>query len=110
MSEVTSDIILNYLKKLVAEKIPVAREQWLDMSFKLNLLRIDEAELFHKMQQGVAQKKLQILKTQDKRNVAAAELEVESSDEYRFMRDQESKIDAIDQFIQISKKSADIAF
>ena len=110
MNEVTSDIILDYLKKLVASKIPVSRETWLDVAFKLNLLRIDEAQLWNKMRQTVAQKKLELLKSQEKRNVAAVELEVEASDEYRFCKDQEDKLYTIDEFIRISKKSADIVF
>ena len=110
MNEVTSDIILDYLKKLVASKIPVSRETWLDVAFKLNLLRIDEAQLWNKMRQTVAQKKLELLKSQEKRNVAAVELEVEARDEYRFCKDQEDKLYTIDEFIRISKKSADIVF
>lgn len=108
MEKVDSDLILGYLKQLVESKKPVPRETWLDCAFKLNLLRIDEAQLFNKMRQAVAAKKFTLLKGQEKRNVAAVEVEVEATDEYRFMRDQEDKLYSIDEFIRISKKSADI--
>ena len=108
MTQVTSDIILNWVKTQVENKKEVSRDDWIDIAFKLTFLRIDEAILFNNMRQAVAQKKLEILKAQEKKNVAAAELEVEASDEYRFMKDQEDKIYSIDEFVRIAKKSSDI--
>ena len=110
MEKVSSDLILEHLKSLVESKIPIAREAWLDVAFKLNLLKLDETKLFNKMRQEVAKKKLAILRAQDKKNVSAATLELESTDEYRFMRDQEDKIEAIEEFVRIAKKNADLNF
>lgn len=111
MEKVTSDIILEYLKGLVESKKPIQKEIWLDAAFKLNLLRIDEAQLLNKMRQSIAQRKLETLKQQgEKKNVAAAKIEVETTDEYRFFQDQEDKIYSIDEFIRIAKKNADINF
>lgn len=109
-SKISSDTILNSLKELVESKKIIPREVWLECAFKLNLLRIDEAKLYNKMRQAVAQKKLEILKGQDKKNVAAADVEVEASDEYRFARDQEDKLYSLDEFVRIAKKNADINF
>jgi len=106
--KVTSDLILGYLKELVESKKPIPREVWLEVAFKLNLLRTDESQLLNKMRQAVAIKKLAILKSQEKRNVSAAELEVETTDECRFMRDQEEKLYSVDEFVRIAKKNADI--
>lgn len=110
MDKVTSDIIIEYMKEQVESKKPIPKEMWLDIAFKLNLLRIDEAKLLNKMRQEVAQKKFDIMTRQEKRNVAAVELEVETSDEYRFMRDQEDKLYSVDEFIRISKKNADTEY
>lgn len=110
MEKVTSDLILETLKGLVESKTPISREVWLDAAFKLNLLRIDEAQLYNKMHQAVAQKKLEILKSQEKKNVALAETEIEATDEYRFLKDQEDKIYSIDEFIRVAKKGSDINF
>ena len=110
MEKVSSDLILGYLKELVESKKPIPREIWLDAAFKLNLLRIDEGQLYTKMRQEVARKKLEIFKTQEKRNVSAADLEIETTDEYRFMRDQEDKLGVIEEFVRIAKKNADLDF
>lgn len=107
-SKVSSDIILGWVKEQVESKKEISRDLWLEIAFKLNLLRIDEAILYNKMRQVVAIKKLDILKSQTKRNVAAANAEIETLGEYRFMKDQEAKIYSIDEFVRIAKKSADI--
>lgn len=107
MEKVTSDLILDTLLVLVESKKIIPREEWINIAFKLNLLRIDEAKLLNGMKQAVAQKKLDIYKTQDKKNVSGADLEIEASESYKFMRDQEAKIEAIDQFVMIAKKAGD---
>lgn len=110
MPKVTSDVILEWLKAKVEQKEMIAREEWLDVAFKLNLLRIDEAATYNKLHQDVAQKKLALLKGQDKKNVAAAEVEIEASDEFRILRDQEDKLHSIDEFVRLAKKNSDINF
>ena len=109
-NKITSDTILEWAKKMVEEKKMPSREVWLDISFRLNLLKIDEAQLLHKMRQDVAKSKLEILKSQEKKNVAACDLEIEATDAYRFMRDQESKIEVIEEFVRIAKRNADTTF
>ncbi len=107
-NKVSSDIILEWTKKQIEDHKEVPRELWIEIAFKLTFLRIDEAILYNKMKQAVAIKKLEILKNQTKRNVAAVNVEVESLDEYRFMQDQEDKIYSIDECVRVAKKSADI--
>ena len=80
---------------------------WLEVAFKLNLLRIDEAKLLNKMRQEVAIEKFSIMGKQEKKNVAAVDLEIETKDNYRFMRDQEDKIWSIDEFIRIAKRNSE---
>lgn len=110
MENVTSTKILTWLKEQVENKVVIDREMWLDIAFKLNLLRIDEARLLNKMRQAVSQKKQEILKNQEKKNVAAVEIEIECLDEYRFMRDQEDLIYSIDEFVRIAKKNSETNF
>ncbi len=107
MEKISADTILKWAQEQVESKNMPSREVWLDIAFRLNLLKIDEAALLNKMRQAVAQKKYDILKGQDKKNVAAATLEVECTDEYRFMCDQETKIEVIEEFVRISKKNGD---
>ena len=107
MSKLTTDEILETLKVLVESRKIIPRDEWLRIAFQLNLLEIDEKKLFNQMRQAVAKKKLEIYSKQEKRSVAACDLEVEASDEFKFMRDQEAKIEAISQFVMISKKSSD---
>ena len=107
---ITSDTILDYMKGLVESKTPIARETWLEVAFKLVLLRLDEAKLYNKMRKAVAEKKLEILKNQEKKNVSLADVEIESLSEYQFLKDQEDKLYTIDELVRVSKKSADINF
>ena len=110
MDKRSADTIINSLKEIIESKKSVPRDTWLEAAFDLNLLRIDEAQLLNKMMQVVAQEKLKILKGQEKKNVAAAELEIQATDEFRFMRDQMDKLYSIDEFVRIAKKSADLDF
>lgn len=108
--KVTSDSILESLIRRVEAKEAISKEEWLDIAFKLNLLRIDEAKLYNKMHQAVAKKKLEIKEKQEKVNISAIELEIEAEDSYRMMQDQEDKIYSVDQFVMIAKKNSDAAY
>ena len=110
MDKRTTDTILASLKQLTESRKPIDMRIWLEAAFSLNLLLDDETQLLTKMRQEVAQIKLAIMKKQDKRNVSAADLEVEASDEYRFMKDQENKVDQVREFIRIAKKNSEANF
>lgn len=108
--KVSCDLILGWLKEQVEKHHIIPQNVWLDAAFKLNLLQPDEVHELQIMKQEIARDKLKILQSQEKKNVAAAEMEVEASDEYRLMREQENKVDRIDEFIRIAKKHAETAF
>lgn len=110
MEQITSSTILEYLKKKVESKAEIDRDTWLEVGFRLNLLRIDEAKLLNKMRQAVSQRKQEIVSKQEKRNIAAADIEVECTDEYRLAKDQEDLIYSIDEFVRLAKKSADVNY
>lgn len=102
---ITADTITNWLKEQVQARRRVPEDVWLDASFKLNLTLDDEEHELEVMRQEVAKAKLAIISAQEKRNVSIAELEIEASDEYRMMKEQEHKVDRIKEFIRIAKIS-----
>mgnify|MGYP001575772130 CR=1 FL=1 len=106
--KVSSDTILEWVIKCVEGKKEIDRNLWLEIAFRLNVLRIQEAILYNKMHQSVRIKEFEIYKAQTKKNKSAAQLEVETLNEFRFMKDQEDKIYSIDQFVMIAKKNTDI--
>lgn len=110
MEKITADTILKWATEMVESKQMPSREVWLDIAFRLNLLKIEEAEKLNEMRQNTAKAKLAIMQAQEKRNVAAAELEIEASDEYRLMRNQEAKVDAIEEFVRIAKKNSEPSY
>lgn len=110
MEKVTADLILEELAKRVENKsAQFDANFWIETAMKLNLLLGDEQDDLWTARQKVAQKKLDIFNSQEKRNVAAANLQVEASDEYKQMRIQEAKCDRIEEFIRIAKKMSDSA-
>lgn len=109
-NKLTASLIFVEVQKLVEKKIPVPREAWMDIAFKLDVLRLDEAKLLNEMRQKVKARELQVYKAQEKKNKSAAALEIEASDEYRFKEDQEALIYSIDELIRIAKKGADLNF
>ena len=104
--KVTTDTILSFLKDCVESKRMLDPKIWTDAAFKLNLLLGDEHLTMEDFRMEVAKKKLGILEAQEKKNVSAADLEIEASDEYRLLRLQEHKVARIEEFIKIAKKNA----
>ncbi len=107
MEQRTVDTIIADLKEKIESRKPIERKYWLDMAFYLAILRIDEAKLLNQMKQGIAKQKLTILGGQEKKNVGAAEIEVEAMDMYSLMKDQEEKLYSVDEAIRVAKHSAE---
>lgn len=108
--ERTAESVINDLKKIVAERKPLDREYWLTAAFYLSLFREDEAKKLNRLNQEVSRMTIEVLKTQDKKNVAAAEKEVSATDKYLEMKDQEARITTMDELIRVSKKNADASY
>lgn len=104
--KVTADIILDWMQNAVAARKSMAPDFWLDCAMKLNILLSDEHDLLEKLRRIVAEKKLDILRNQQKKNVAAAELIVEASADYKDMKLQEHKVDRVEEFIRLAKINA----
>lgn len=110
MEKISSDDILNYMKTLVESKKPIPREDWLNVAFRLEILRLDEAKLFNEIHQAVALKKQEIVDKQEKVNMAAAEGKIETLPEYIALKNQEAKLYTVDEMVRIAKKSAEMNF
>lgn len=107
MEKVTTDTIINWAKERVENRKPISRDEWLEMSFKLNVLILSAIEQLEELRQNVAIRKLDVMKGQEKRNVAAADLEIEATNEFKEMRIAEAKVEQIKEFIRIAKKNSD---
>jgi hypothetical protein len=108
----TVQSVLQDLKKIVENKggMPINKEIWLNAAFTLELLRPDETIKLNKMRQDVAKAKLEIVRSQDKKNKSLADLEIQATDEYRIMKDQEDLVDELDEFVKIAKKNVDNSY
>lgn len=103
----TVDEILKKLSARVEEGKYLPKDDWLRVAFDLNALYLPEIERLEALRQKVALNKLEVYKGQSKRNVAAVNLEVESTDDYRNLRIQEAKVEQIKEFIRIAKRNTD---
>lgn len=106
---VTADTILSYFSTAVENRKQLNPDFWLDSALKLNICLIDEEKKLQDLRQSVAEMKLKYLDAMDKRNVSEAELRVEATDEYREMKNQESKVGRIEEFVRLAKLNSKIA-
>ena len=106
----TTDTIIADLKKIIESRKPLNRELWLEAAFYLSVLREDEAHRLNYLNQMVAKQKVEILKLQEKKNVAAVMIEVEALPEYFEMKNQEAKIYSVDQLIMVAKKNSETSY
>jgi len=84
----------------------LSREKWEDAGLELNIYLGDEEDSLGKLEQQVAEKKVEMLDSQEKRNVAEADARLEATDLYREMRTQKRKCDRIKEFIKLVKLRA----
>ena len=106
MPKVTTDSILDWLKERTESKQAIPVDAWLDAGFKLNLLLGGEHLELENLRAIVSGKKLAIYKAQEKKNVAACDMEIEADESYRKMRLQEHRVARIEEFIKLAKKNA----
>ena len=107
MEQRSAETIIRDLKAIVESRKPLDRGLWLESEFYLSLLREDEAKKLNRLNQEVSVLILNVLKSQDKKNVAAAEKEISATDKYVEMKDQEARITTMDELIRVSKKNAE---
>lgn len=86
----------------------VAPSAYVDCAQRLISLSGGATDKLIELQQKVAQMKLYVMKGQEKRNVSAAELEIQASDEYAEMRRAQALVDRIQEQVNVSKVYARI--
>jgi len=107
----SADSIIASLQQLSEDKTyRMDKDEWLDAAWYLNSFYPLESKILNGMRQEVARAKLDILGSQEKRSLALAEVEVEASDTFRLMKDQEAKIEAMKEYVRIAKKNAEDTF
>lgn len=102
----TADELLKELSEATSLQKVMNAKWWEDIAGNLNEALGPEHEALEKLRTEVAQKTLEILKTQEKRNVAAAELEVSATPLSQEMRLQEHKVARIERHITLAKMQA----
>jgi len=104
------DEILKGLKEFAEQKKVPSSDTLLVYAENLNILLLDELDTLVDMEQELAKLKKAILDKQvsegGKRNVSAAEIEVESTDIFAMKQKLENKIDRVKEEILIIKKRA----
>lgn len=103
---ITVDTILDYLKESVEQKRALDSHTWVDAALKLNVLVGDEHDKLFELQQVVSKKKVELLESDSKRNVSAVKVLIEASDDYKYMKKQDARINQIEEFIRIAKLQA----
>lgn len=108
--ERTADSVISDLKKIVSERKPLNRELWLEAAFYLSLLREGEAQKMNRLFQEVSKIKLELLNKQEKKNVAAVDIEIATTDKFLEMQDQSAKLYTIDELIRVAKKNSETSY
>ena len=105
--KITTEFIIGSLQALVEAGKSFDPSVWINSAFKLNILLMDEVDKMLDLEQQVAKMRHEYIEKQDKKNKAAADAFVESTDEYRAMRRQEELIEVIKEQIRLAKKQSD---
>jgi len=103
MENITADTILQWFKSAVEEKKILDPDLWLDAAHKLVIFLGDEEMKLYDLQQKVAELKLGYYEKMEKPLVSAAEMKVETTNEFKEYRKQKAKITQIEEFIRIAK-------
>lgn len=99
------DEILKWMKEAAENNIPLSPLRWVDAARNLNALIGNETDELYLLEQKVAQAKVALLEAQNW-PVSRVNLEVESTDLYREMRQKSARIKMIQEFIRIAKIQA----
>lgn len=105
----STDRILNYLREAAEKKIQIPAEQYIDAALKLTQLLSYEHDALIDAEAAFAGVKLDILNTQDKRNVSLAETVAQTRPEYVTLRKQQLRVSRIEETCRLSKKYASLS-
>jgi hypothetical protein len=82
-------------------------DMWMNIAIELSVLIGDETKTLESMRRNVANMKLALMRSQEKKSVASVEMEIQASLEYEAMKNQEHKCDQLIEMIRIAKKNVD---
>lgn len=104
---VTVDTILAWIKESVENRHPIDPATWVEISLKLNALKEGETSKLYLIRQKLAVQRAALI-AQGK-TAAASKVEIEATDDYRLSKEQESKIDRIEETVRLAKLQARLA-
>lgn len=99
--------IVNLISKVSSQGY-VKSQEYINAAFEMNVRLIPLEQEYRQLAQEVAKTRLMILNQQTKRNVAAADVELETTDQYRELHELEDLIEHVKRSIQIAKKASDL--
>jgi hypothetical protein len=104
MEKLTFESIMGDLNKMAENAQTIDAERWVRASQLLNLFLEEEQNKLFKLEQEVAQVRVELINGGD--TVAKAKVKVEASDIYREARSQKAKIERAIELVRISKLQA----
>lgn len=104
MEIVSTDKILAEIDDLVQARQPVDAHTWTGLCHTLNILKGDEDKKLYDLQQINSQLKIKFI--DEGKSVAEAKSRVEATDNYKESKNQEAKIERIEEAIRIAKIQA----
>ena len=106
-SLITVEKIIDWLTVQVEGKNPIDPATWLECASRINVLLQAEQEKLFELEQVVATKRADYLKSGE--TVAFAKTMIEATDEYRETKIQKAKIDRALEVIRLAKLNSRIA-
>lgn len=103
----TADTILEEIKNTPDIERASNANWYLKKAEDLALSCGAEEDLLADLRSGVAQKKLDYMRSQVKRNISEVELWIETQPQYTTFRKQEAKVDQIKELIRVYKRTAE---
>lgn len=101
---VTVTTILDWLRDGIEQKRVIDAHTWVDAAQKLNILQTNEHDKLYVLKQQVALAR--VLRIKQGESVAKSRTIIESTDIYREMKNQEARIEMIQEMIRLAKLQA----
>lgn len=103
MDKVSARSIIEFLQKSIEDKKQLDKDVYLDAALKLTILSLDENELLSRMEKELAQKKAEMWKNQEKKNISEIEMLSDSLPETEKIKNQKFFLKTIEEMIRVSK-------
>jgi len=107
MEQVTLESIIDGLKVKIQEGGMPDPKRWLDEAFKMTVLTAEANAELAKLEQEVAQMKLDAMSEQENINVSAVRIQIDATDAYRELKKKRAMIKSAEELIRVAKKMSD---